>query len=219
MWFFVFLLGEVLIIPVFFYSVEHVKLEEKYGKERGLKIGEALGIVSGWGFFGLWIGLWFSPQPRFSIPFLLDFVLLVPVIDFQITLVHIILFISFIIPGAWLGIGGVREIGLKVAETHRPDRLIVSGFYSHIRHPQYLGGLLSHVGITFLVSGWYNLLVTPFMIVLNILYFLGMLGWAECSPAQKASSTFRTQSNSLGRARNGHAILREFDGARNVLAD
>ena len=170
MWFFIFLFGELLIIPVYFYSVEHIKLEEKLGMEKGLKIGNTLGLISGWGFFGFWIGLWFSPQPRFTIPFLADISLVIPGLDFQITLVHLILFLIFIIPGAWLGIVGVKEMGLKVAETHRPHKLVVSGLYSRVRHPQYIGGLLAHVGITFLVSGLYNLLITPFMTFLNILY-------------------------------------------------
>ena len=170
MWFILFIVGEILVIPIFFLSVEHNKLEERYGKEKGRKIGDALGMISGWCFFGFWIGLWISPQPNFTIPFLLDFALVIPVIGFQITLVHFILFIVFIIPGIWLGIGGVKEIGLKVAETHRPEKLVFSGLYSHVRHPQYIGGLLSHVGITFLASGWYSLLITPFMIFLNILY-------------------------------------------------
>lgn len=170
MWFFIFLLGEILIVPLFFYSVEHIKLEEKYGREKGQKIGDTLGMISGWCFFGFWIGFWISPQPKFAIPFLLDFTSIIPVIYLEVTLVHLILFIVFIIPGIWLGIGGVKEIGLKVSETHRPEKLVMSGLYSHVRHPQYLGGLLSHVGITFLVSGLYSLLITPFMIFLNILY-------------------------------------------------
>ena len=170
MWFFIFLLGEIIIIPPFFYSLEHNKLEEKYGREKGHRIGNALGMVSGWCFFGCWIGLWVSPQPRFTIPILQDFSFLIPWIDFQVSLVQVILFLIFIIPGAWLGISGVREIGLRVSETHKPEKLVMSGLYSHVRHPQYIGGLLSHIGITFLVSGLYSLLITPFMVFLNILY-------------------------------------------------
>jgi protein-S-isoprenylcysteine O-methyltransferase Ste14 len=170
MWFIIFLVGEILIIPLYFYSVEHIKLEERFGKERGQRIGDTLGIISGWGFFGFWIGLWISPQPRFNIPFLQDITFNSSYLDFQIPLLHFILFIIFIIPGIWLGIGGVKEMGLKVAETHRPAKLIVSGLYSRVRHPQYTGGLLSHVGVSFLLSGMYSLLITPFMILLNILY-------------------------------------------------
>ena len=43
------------------------------------------------------------------------------------------------------------------------------GVYSVVRHPQYLGGLLAHVGITFLFSAWFSLLSTPMM---GLLVFL-----------------------------------------------
>ncbi|MFB0567827.1 MAG: isoprenylcysteine carboxylmethyltransferase family protein, partial [Candidatus Bathyarchaeia archaeon] len=54
----------------------------------------------------------------------------------------------------------------KVAETHRAERIVTAGVYSMVRHPQYLGGLLAHVGISFLLSAWYSLLSTPLMAVL-----------------------------------------------------
>ncbi|TET63583.1 isoprenylcysteine carboxylmethyltransferase family protein [Candidatus Bathyarchaeota archaeon] len=62
-----------------------------------------------------------------------------------------------------------RETTLKVAETHRTEKIVTRGVYSIIRHPQYLGGLLSHVGISFLLSAWYSLLSTPWMVVLIFL--------------------------------------------------
>ena len=60
----------IAVIPLHFLSVEHLKLQEKYGKEKGTKIGEIYGLISGWGFFFFWIGIWVSPQPRFTVPFL-----------------------------------------------------------------------------------------------------------------------------------------------------
>jgi protein-S-isoprenylcysteine O-methyltransferase Ste14 len=147
-----------------------MKLQERYGKEKGIKIGDVLGMVSGWCFFGFWIGLWFAPQPKFIIPILEELSFGVPLINFEISLVHFLLSFIFIIPGAFFGIGGVREVGLKTAETHRPENIITGGLYAHVRHPQYLGGILSHIGITFLVSGFYSLLVTPLMVLLNILF-------------------------------------------------
>jgi protein-S-isoprenylcysteine O-methyltransferase Ste14 len=35
-----------------------------------------------------------------------------------------------------------------------------------VRHPQYLGGLLAHLGISILLSAFYSLLLTPIMIAL-----------------------------------------------------
>ena len=50
-WFFMSVLGAVAIIPLYFLSVEHRKLQERFGKENGAKIGEVFGFISGWGFF------------------------------------------------------------------------------------------------------------------------------------------------------------------------
>jgi protein-S-isoprenylcysteine O-methyltransferase Ste14 len=77
--------------------------------------------------------------------------------------------VPLFVVGAWLGIGGVNETTLKVAETHRTERIITTGVYSVVRHPQYSGGLFAHVGITFLLSAWYSLLSTPLMIALIFL--------------------------------------------------
>ena len=167
MLFIIFVIGEILIIPFYFLSLEHTRLQKRYGVKKGVRIGDMLGLISGWCYFGFWIGIWLSPQPRFT---LLNSSLLFEIFGFQVNLVHLILFLFFIIPGAWLGIDGVRSTGMKTAETHRPEMLVTDGLYARIRHPQYVGALLSHVGITFLVSGWYSLLVTPFMIFLTVLY-------------------------------------------------
>jgi len=136
-----------------------------------------LGLASGWGFFGFWIGLWLAPQPRFAIALLQDILLVIPVFDFitlTIPIVHLLLSVVFILPGAWLGIAGVRKTGLKAAETHRTDRIVSDGVYSLVRHPQYLGGILSHMGIVFLLSAWFALLSTPLVLLLNYL-----ISWKE----------------------------------------
>jgi len=63
-------------------------------------------------------------------------------------------------------IKGVKETTLKVAETHRTEKVITTGVYSIVRHPQYLGGLLAHAGTSFLLSAWYSLLFIPLIVVL-----------------------------------------------------
>jgi len=167
MLFLVCILGMMAVVPIHFLSVEHLKLEHKYGQEKGRKVGGFLGMVSGWGFFGFWVGLWVSSQPRFDIPLLRDFVLIVPGISIQFPLVHLLVALPLLSVGAWLGIAGVRAISLKAAETHRSERIVKTGVYAHSRHPQYLGGLISHLGMTFLLSGLYSLLVSPVVILLN----------------------------------------------------
>jgi len=165
-WFFICVLGAVATIPLHFLSVEHIKLQERCGKEKGTRIGEIYGLVSGWGFFFFWMGIWVSPQPLFAIPVLQNLTVLLPAINFLIPLLHLIVCVSFLIPGAWLAINGVKETSLKTAETHRAEEIVTGGVYSIVRHPQYFGGLLAHVGISFILSAWYSLLFTPLMITL-----------------------------------------------------
>jgi protein-S-isoprenylcysteine O-methyltransferase Ste14 len=172
--FFVCLIGVIAVIPFHFISVEHSKLQEKYGKDKSRKIGDAYSFISGWGFFIFWAGLWFSSQPRFTVPVFENLAFLVPVVNFSIPLLHLIVFVPFFALGAWLGIKGVKETTLKVAETHRAEKIITSGVYATVRHPQYLGGLLAHVGIAFLMSAWYVLISTPLMMVLVYL-----ISWKE----------------------------------------
>lgn len=154
------------MVPLHFLSVEHLKLQKRYGKERGTEIGEILGLISGWGFFLFWIGIWVSPQPRFVVPILQNLSIAVTLSNFLIPSIHLIACIIFLLPGTWLAINGVKETTLKVAEIHRTEELVTRGVYSIVRHPQYLGGLLAHVGISFLLSALYSLLLTPLMIML-----------------------------------------------------
>jgi protein-S-isoprenylcysteine O-methyltransferase Ste14 len=162
------------MMPLHFLSVEHLKLEKKYGKEKGIKIGNILSYISGWGFFIFWFGIWFSPQPQFFLPFFENLIFFIPIINLSISIIHIIISIPLIIIGMWFGIGGVRETTLKVAETHRPKKIISTGLYSIIRHPQYFGGVIAHIGITILLSALFSLLTTPIIIALNIL-----ISWKE----------------------------------------
>ena len=173
-WFAIFLSGMIAVVPVHFLSVEHTRLVKRYGAEKGCRIGKALGMVSGWGFFMFWFGVWLAPQERFSIPTNDAFTLVIPLLDLAVPIIHVVISVTFLLPGLWLGIAGVMETGLQVAETHRTDEVVTSGVYSIVRHPQYLGGVLSHVGISFLLSGLFALLVTPVIILLNYI-----ISWKE----------------------------------------
>ena len=156
---------EILVLPLYFRSLEHNKLQRKYGTSKGIRIGDILGLISGWGFFLFWIGIWISPQPRFIIPIFQNLSILVPVVSLSITLIQLVIFNPFFVLGAWLGIKGTKGTSIKVAETHRSEKVVTTGVYSIVRHPQYVGGLLAHIGISFLLSAEYSLLSTPMMIV------------------------------------------------------
>ena len=168
------ILGMGFMVPIHFLSVEHLKFQKRYGANKGIKITGILGLVSGWGFFIFWFGIWISPQPRLVIPFLQNSSVIIPIINFSIPIFHLIISIPFILIGAWFGIGSVRETSLKVAETHRTERIVSSKIYSIIRHPQYFGGVLAHIGISFLLSSFFSLIFTPLVILLNFL-----VAWKE----------------------------------------
>ena len=165
-WFLICLSGITFSVPFNFFSVEHLKLEQKYGKKKGNKLGKILGIISGWGFFLFWIGLWISPQPSFVLPFLDNQILLIQILNYSIPFFSLIISLVLILSGAWFGIEGVKQTTLKVAETHRTEKIVSKDVYSIIRHPQYFGGILAHLGVTFLLSAGYSLLITPIIVVL-----------------------------------------------------
>jgi len=174
MWFILSILGMCFMVPLHFLSVEHLKFQKRYGVEKGNKITGILGLVSGWGFFMFWFGVWISPQPRLLIPFMQNPSFVIPIINFSIPIFYLLISVPFILIGAWLGIVSVKETSLKVAETHRTEKIVSSKIYSLIRHPQYFGGLLAHIGISFLFSSLFSLILTPLVILLNFL-----VAWKE----------------------------------------
>ena len=174
LFFFISIVGIISLMPIYFLSVEHIKLQKKFGKEKGIKIAMIFGLISGWGFFLFLFGIWISPQPRFMIPIFQDNWSLVSIFNFSISFFHLIISLPIISIGAWFGIIGVKKTTLKVAETHRPEKVIKSGIYTKIRHPQYFGTILSHVGISILLSSFYSLLSSPFIILL-----IYLISWKE----------------------------------------
>jgi len=172
--FFLSLIAIISLMPLYFLSVEHIKLQKKYGRDRGLKIAEILGLISGWGFFLFLFGIWISPQPRFTTPIFHNELKPIEIFNFSIPIFHFIISVPIVLLGAWFGIVGVKEVTLKVAETHRPEKVINTGIYAKIRHPQYFGAILSHFGISFLLSSFYSLLTTPL-----IIFLIYLMSWKE----------------------------------------
>lgn len=168
-WFFLCLIGMACVVPLHFRSVERLRLRERHGEEGGDRIGDVYGLASGWGFFLLWIGVWISPQPRFTLPGFSHYSISIPLSDLTIPFLHSAISLPFLVSGLWLGVKGLLGVTLRVAETHRAETVVTTGVYSIVRHPQYLGGLLAHIGISFMLSAWYSLLCTPLVILLNYL--------------------------------------------------
>ncbi|MHA2388103.1 MAG: methyltransferase family protein [Candidatus Hodarchaeales archaeon] len=161
--FWISILGEIIIFPLYIWSLEHQMLQKKFGKSKGERIGDILGLISGWGYFLFLFGIWFAPQPRFSIPLFSEISLMLPIVNLNTPIIHILIFFPSIVVVLWFSFMGVKEVTLKVAETHRPERVISTGVYSRIRHPQYMGALLAHFSISVLLSALYSFLLTPFM--------------------------------------------------------
>ena len=163
-WFLICALFFFLAIFLHVKSVEHINLQEKYGKEKGIKVGRIYGMFSSSEFI-FWMGLWLSPQPIFIIP--LFSTSIISITGLSIPILNLILSLPLILVGAWFGIEGVRETGMELAETHcSPKKILNTGIYSTVRHPQYLGWILAHIGISILLSVGYSMLFTPVLIVL-----------------------------------------------------
>ena len=167
-WFNVSLAGFILILVPYWLSLEHDRLDSWFGESSHL-IGDALGIISGWGFFSFWIGLWVSPQSRVQLGYPLF-----SLWGITFTAINIGVSVFFLVPAFWFGIKGVSELGLRVSETHRPDKVIQTGVYGVVRHPQYLGGVLGHFGVSILLGSRDALLVSP--VVILIVY---LICWKE----------------------------------------
>ena len=162
-WLIISLLAFTLNVPLYYLSVEHRRLETRFGVEMGKRVGDALGLASGWGMFVYWAGIWVAPQNRFTLPFGTSMVRLM---GLDVTLANLVISMLFIAPAVFFGVGGVMELGLRVSETHRPVAVVKTGLYAHVRHPQYFGGFLAHVGVSVLLSARDSLLLSPVIVVL-----------------------------------------------------
>ncbi|MHA1769749.1 MAG: methyltransferase family protein [Candidatus Thorarchaeota archaeon] len=67
----------------------------------------------------------------------------------------------------------VEHRGLE--QKYGPERRVSrTGLYGRMRHPQYLGATLSHLGVTLLLPSWFSLLVSPLVVTINYI-----LCWKE----------------------------------------
>ena len=152
-WFLFNLTGFILVLPVYFISVEHTWLKDRFGDKKGERVGDFLGYLSGWSMFIFMVGMWVSPQRVFRYPFQSFYFVA----------------LGFQLASAWIGLLGLKELGLAVSETHRPDRIVTTGVYSWVRHPQYLAAILAHIGFSFDRSALDCLLLTPLVVTVIFL--------------------------------------------------
>lgn len=153
----------ILTIPIHYLSIEHKRLIRKYGIDKGKKYGKIFGKVSGYGHFVVCFGIWLSPQPKFHIYDLLNIIINIPKfhISISINIVNLIISIPFITAFAVIEYFAVNAVSMKTATTHYVEKIIKTGIYSYIRHPQHLGQLFLYIGMTILFSGLYSMLFFP----------------------------------------------------------
>jgi protein-S-isoprenylcysteine O-methyltransferase Ste14 len=148
-------------------SVRHSDLRRRHGVEAGARIGRTYAMASGTLESVFLVALWLAPQPRFWTP--MGAVLSLGPIVVRVSVPGVLVAAPLLAAGAWLGIMGLRAVGMETADTHEPpSRLRTDGVYGMVRHPQYLGWALAHVGASVLLSASWSLLFTP--AVLAIIY-------------------------------------------------
>ncbi len=161
-------------LPLHFISVNHKKLNAMFEEEIAKKVGTISGLISGWGYFISLMGLWVSPQPNLIIPIVPVKIAEIPLLNIPLYLMNMISSCPFIILSIYLGIAGVKGTTLEVSETHRPKEVITEDVYSKIRHPQYMGAIMAHMGFSLLFSGLYAFLSIPIIILYNY-----VIAWKE----------------------------------------
>lgn len=171
-WFLVCVVGFFLMLILHSWSVEHRELKKRFGKEEGIKIGKILGTLSGWMELVFLLGFWISPQPRFAI--LSSSSISLPLVNLSIPLLHLVTAIPLLGVGGWIALRAVKEmskeVGFEVIDAHsEAEKVVTNGPYAIVRHPQYLGANLAHIGGSMLFSASYALLFTPIYVICNYL--------------------------------------------------
>jgi len=178
-WFYASVAGLFVACALHVLSVGHSRLVAAHGVEAGLRRGRLYGAASGALESVCLVGLWISPQPALPAP-PLDSSL--AFLGFRVWTVNLLVSLPFLVAGAWLGLSGLMAVGMRVAETHStPGGLVTTGVYSLVRHPQYLGWLLAHVGASILASAQASLLFTPVLVA--VVYLISRAEEADLSEA------------------------------------
>ena len=155
-----------MVSTAFIYAlllVGYSKLRSVSKESIRVKIVGFARALSGWLMYAFWMGMWFSPQPR--ICFTLNGCDLSQIASIKVSPLSIALGTPFLLVGAIMGLLGLKELSFRVASHQEPKQVVTSGVYSLVRHPQYLGGLLAHVGISLILSALYSLLATPLVFI------------------------------------------------------
>lgn len=166
--FFLFVLALALNYPLHLWSLRHQDLEKKHGQKEAYKFGRFLGISANIFHLLILIGFWFSFQPRFD--FYYGKTLLLDLFGIAIYLSNFLISLPFLIFGLWFLIDSEQRLGEETLMGHlKPKKIISSGSYSIVRHPQYLGSNLVHLGMSLLLAGVFSLAFSPIYFFYNFL--------------------------------------------------
>ena len=150
-------------------SIEYSILEKRLGRDRAERFTKNVSALAVDLEMLFLLAIWFLPQPRFYLPVLVSYTLQVPVVHYSISLFHALLSFPFIVVGLWLILSALKTMGNEISVEHkRPDRVIRTGVFSRLRHPQNAGGAVLHIGMSILMSGLFALAVIPIFVTFDI---------------------------------------------------
>ena len=155
-----------MISSGFIYILAHMRyrFSSSISSKKDDKLFILFRTTSGWLIFISWIGIWISPQQKIHI--YIPGYLVYRFYSLKILLPSFITGTLFLTIGMILGILGLKELSFRVSSHEMPSSIVTSGIYSKIRHPQYLGGILSHIGISLILLNYYSLISTPLIFLL-----------------------------------------------------
>ncbi len=150
-------------------SIEYSTLEDKFGDSKSEQYTRNMSRVAVDLEMLFLVAIWFIPQPRVYIPVLRNLVVQIPLVHYRISLFHALISLPFVLLGLRLILSALRTMGNEISVEHRkPERIIRSGIFSVLRHPQNAGGAILHVGMSLLMSAVFAMIVTPLLIVFDV---------------------------------------------------
>ena len=122
------------MLPIYFLVVERRGTPDN-------RLGDILGNLCGWIFFSSLITIWLFPQRKIDLGSLIGASwYTLRVMGYEFSLINIIVGLFFLLPGAILGLLGVRALGIRTSSYLKTERLVTDGIYSVVRHHSTSGG-------------------------------------------------------------------------------
>lgn len=111
----------------------------------------------GFGYFFIVVFMWFLPQPAIILGREINLIFV------KTSAVNILLGSLPLVLGLYFALRGVFTLGLGRTSMIRNGELICRGIYRVVRHPQYFGVMMLHIGFSLVFGSLYNMLYSPIM--------------------------------------------------------